>query len=80
MEAERAWVAQPDEVVEALSHQGYAEYKREVARNGRSARGGVWQGIDSTGSVASAIWVTQGTEEGALVFIDIDGRPLTERA
>lgn len=77
---ERAWIARPDEIVEALSHEGFAEYKREIARTGRSARGGVWQGIDTrTGSVASAIWVNRSPETDALVFIDIDGHPLTER-
>jgi hypothetical protein len=77
---ERAWVARPDDIVEALAHEGYAEYKREVARDGRSARGGVWQGIDPrTGAVASAIWVNRPAELGTLVFIDIDGQPLMER-
>ena len=77
---ERAWVARPDEIVEALAHEGFAEYKREIARNGQSARGGVWQGIDTrTGSVASAIWVNRSPETDALVFIDIDGHRLTEQ-
>jgi hypothetical protein len=76
---ERAWIAQPDEVVDALAQQGYSEYKREVARNGRNANGGMWQGIDArTGSVASAIWVNRPTDTGVLVFIDIDGQPFTE--
>jgi hypothetical protein len=74
--SERAWVAQPHDVVDALVHDGYAEYKREVARSGRAEAGGMWQGISPTGSVASAIWVQRPTD--ALVFIDIDGRPVTE--
>ena len=75
---ERAWVARPDEIVDALSSQGFQEYKREAARSHRDREptGGVWQGIDSrTGAVASAIWVHRG--EDALVFIDIDGERLT---
>lgn len=76
---ERAWVAHPDDVVDALAGDGYEEYKREIARSGRAARGGVWQGINtSTGSVASAIWVRRPSADEAIVFIDIDGRPLTE--
>jgi hypothetical protein len=81
LSGERAWVAQPDDVVDALASDGYQEYKREVARSGRDSTGGVWQGINTrTGSVASAIWVRRPSDDAAIVFIDIDGRPLTESA
>jgi len=76
---EQAWIARPDEVVSALAHEGFEEYKREEAthRRGRRAAGGVWQGLNThTGSVASAIWVSRSTPEEALVFIDIDGVPV----
>jgi len=72
-EEQRAWVAEPDVVVSALAHDGFEEYKREIARRGhdRAPAGGVWQGLNSkTGAVASAIWVRADTP---LVFIDIDG-------
>ena len=76
---ERGWLARPDDVVDALANDGFAEYKREVARSGQSASGGMWQGINtSTGAVASAIWVRRPPETDALVFIDIDGQPMTE--
>jgi len=70
---QRAWVAEPDDVVRALAHDGFQEYKHEVTRSGhdRTPSGGVWQGLDNeTGSVASAIWVRA---DMSLVFIDIDG-------
>ena len=75
---ESAWVARPLDVVDALVLDGYAEYKREIARSGRTEAGGMWQGINTRGSVASAIWVQRPTDADALVFIDIDGRPVTE--
>jgi hypothetical protein len=75
---ESGWLAQPNEVVNALVHDGYDEYRRVVARSGRTETGGMWQGINSTGSVASAIWVQRPPDAEALVFIDIDGRPVTE--
>lgn len=73
---EQGWVAQPDEVVSALTNEGYEEYKNEVARTrrDRTPTGGVWQGLNRrTGSVASAVWVNRPATPGALVFIDIDG-------
>lgn len=79
IETQRAWVAQPDEIVTALCHSGYHEYKREEARSGRDRQpaGGVWQGINTaTGSVASAVWVNQSGTDAPIVFIDIDGEPL----
>jgi len=78
-ENEHAWAAQPLDVVEALGHEGFAEYKREVTRSRRDRppTGGVWQGLNSqTGAVASAIWVQRADGAEPIVFIDIDGEPL----
>jgi hypothetical protein len=78
IEDQRGWRAQPSEIVDALAHSGFHEYKREEARGRRDRRpsGGVWQGIDTlTGSVASAVWVNQPDVADAIVFIDIDGVP-----
>ena len=75
-EDQRAWVAEPDEIVSALAHSGFNEYKREEtrSRHGRQPSGGMWQGIDGAGSVASAVWVNR--SEASIVYIDIDGEPL----
>ncbi len=76
---ERAWVARPDDVVDALANEGFEEYKREEARSrrGREAHGGMWQGINTrTGIVASAIWVKTAGADEPIVFIDINGEPL----
>jgi hypothetical protein len=73
----QGWIAEPEEVVEALARDGFQECKREVARNpvDRRQAGGVWQGLNNeTGAVASAVWVK--SPEQSLVFIEIDGRPL----
>ena len=72
------WLAEPEEVVDALARDGFQECKREVARNPSDRRpaGGVWQGLNSqTGAVASAVWVK--SPDQSLVFIEIDGRPLS---
>jgi hypothetical protein len=77
--AGNGWIAEPEEVVEALAHDGFQECKREVARNpgARRATGGVWQGLNNqTGAVASAVWVESPDQK--LIFIEIDGRPLAE--
>jgi len=73
------WLAEPDEVMNALAGEGFQECKREVARNpaNRAQSGGVWQGLNAqTGVVASAVWVRGG--DRSLVFIEIDGRPVDE--
>ena len=81
---ERAWMARPDDVVNALTSGGFQEYKCESTRSGRDreATGGVWQGLNaSTGAVASAVWVRRSDESptvdrDALVFIDIETHAL----
>jgi hypothetical protein len=78
IEDQRAWVAQPDEIVQALAHSGFNEYKREETRSRRDREpsGGVWQGINGAGSVASAVWVHRPGADASIVYIDIDGEPL----
>jgi hypothetical protein len=80
--SEHAWTAEPDDVLAALTGEGFQEYKHEVARSrrDRAPRGGVWQGLDGrTGMVASAVWV-QRSDGSRMVFIDIDGEPLVADA
>jgi hypothetical protein len=76
-EIEHAWAAaQPRDIVEALAHEGFAEYKLAVTRSRRDRppTGGVWQGLNlQTGAVASAIWVQRAPDAVSIVFIDIDG-------
>jgi hypothetical protein len=79
IEHEYVWVAVPEEVVQALSNDGFEACKHEMTTSRRDSRpaGGLWQGINrGTGSVASAIWVHRATEPQAIVFIAIDGKPL----
>lgn len=79
IEAEQGWVAAPEEIVNALSSDGFEECKREVTTSRRDSRpaGGAWQGINRrTGAVASAIWVTRLPGPQALVFITRDGESL----
>jgi len=76
---EYVWVAVPEEVVQALSSDGFEECKHEMTTSRRDRRpaGGVWQGINrGTGSVASAIWAHRATGPQAIMFIAIDGESL----
>jgi hypothetical protein len=78
---ERAWSAEPTDVLRALVDEGFQEYKQETTRSRRDRvpSGGVWQGIDNrTGTVASAIWVRR-MHAPPLVFIDFDGEPFEGR-
>lgn len=77
---EHGWIADPNEVVTALSRDGFQECKHEIARTVRERRvtGGVWQGLNTkTGAVASAVWVER-SQPGAIVFLEIDGEPLRD--
>jgi hypothetical protein len=79
LDAAQGWRVEPDEVVRALTAEGFEEYKREIARTPRGGgiSGGVWQGIDHrTGAVASTIWVRDPTSNTPVVFIDINGTPV----
>jgi hypothetical protein len=79
LEAERGWIAAPDEIVRALSTDGFEECKRETTTSRRDSRpaGGLWQGINiRTGAVASAIWVNRLLSRQAMVFITVDGELL----
>ena len=79
IEAERGWGAAPEDIVDALSKDGFEECKRETTTSRRDLRpaGGVWQGVNPrTGSVASAIWVSRPVWDQAIVFIEVDGESL----
>jgi hypothetical protein len=70
IEGEHGWVAAPDEIVTALSKDGFEECTRETttSRHDRGPAGGAWQGVDTrTGSVASAIWVNPPAWQHAIV-------------
>jgi len=82
MEPENGWVAVPEEILTALTKDGFAECKRELTTSRSDSRpaGGVWQGVDArTAAVASAIWVNRPGWEQAIVFIDIDGQSFVDR-
>jgi hypothetical protein len=75
-EEEHGWVAAPEDIVNALSNEGFQECKHETTTSRRDLRpaGGVWQGVNTrTGSVASAVWVGHPPHARAIVFITIDG-------
>ena len=74
-EEHRWWVASPEDVVGALTNDGFEEYKRELLwTRGGEAAAGLWQGLDlRTGAVASTIWVNRDNPRRAVVFLHIDG-------
>src|SRR4029453_2990880 len=58
-EAEQGWAAAPEEIVRALSSDGFEECKREVTTGRRDSRaaGGVWQGGNTrTGAGGRGVW------------------------
>jgi hypothetical protein len=76
IEEERGWIAAPEDIVKALSTDGFDECKREMttSRRDNQPAGGVWQGVNPrTGSVASAVWVNHSMRPQAIMFITIDG-------
>jgi hypothetical protein len=77
-EEHRGWVGSPEDVVGALTNDGFEEYKREqIWTRGGEAAGGMWQGLNlRTGAVASAIWVNRDDPRRAVVFLHIDGEPV----
>jgi hypothetical protein len=80
IDEEHGWVAAPEDIMNALSSEGFEECKREMTTSRRDSRpaGGVWQGIDPrTGCVASMIWVNRPTSPDAIVFMAINGESLT---
>jgi hypothetical protein len=80
IEQERGWVAAPEDIVDAISNDGFEECKREMAtsRRDRRSAGGLWRGMDAcTGSVASAIRVNDEASYQTIVFIEVDGEAFT---
>jgi hypothetical protein len=79
MDEEHGWVAAPEDVVDALTSEGFEECKRATTTSRRDLRpaGGVWQGVNQrTGSVASTTWVDRPSRAQTVVFITIDGQPV----
>ncbi|MBI2203000.1 MAG: hypothetical protein HYU41_03970 [Candidatus Rokubacteria bacterium] len=77
-EDHRGWVASPEDVVRALTNDGFEESKRELLWTcGGEAAGGMWEGLNlRTGAVASVIWVNRDDPRCAVVFLHIDGEPV----
>lgn len=76
---DHAWIADSEHVVQALTKDGFDEYRRDIAKRGRerATSGGMWQGLDArTGVVATVIWVSHATPSQSHVFIEIDGRAI----
>ena len=79
----QAWVAAPEPVVQALTDEGFLEFKRETAkcRRTHATTGGMWQGLDpQTGIGATVIWITRTMPPETHVIIEIDGRPVEGNA
>ena len=82
IDAAGAWLAAPEDVVDALVNDGFVECKRATTTSRRDLRptGGVWQGVNgTTGSVASTIWTERPWLAHTVVFITIDGESVSPR-
>jgi hypothetical protein len=76
----KGWIGRPEEMLGALSTDGFHECRREMAASskGRQATDGAWDGVNlQTRSVASVTWTTRRTPEPPVVFIEIDGDFIT---
>jgi hypothetical protein len=74
------WVTTPEDILGALTKDGFEECKRETTTSRRDTRpaGGVWQGVNrGTGCVASAIWVNHAAWPQVIAFITINGEWIT---
>ncbi len=81
IETEHGWSAVLEDIVDAVSKDGFEECKRETTTSRRDLRpaGGVWQGVNAvTGSVASAVWVGRPSRARATVFLAIDGESVRD--
>jgi hypothetical protein len=79
MQEEQGWIVAPDDIVDALTSDGFVECKRATTTSRRDLRptGGLWQGVNNgTGAVASTIWVERPFRARIIVFVTIDGEPL----
>ena len=77
IDEEDGWGAAPEDIVNALAHDGFEECKRATTTSRRDLRpaGGVWQGLNRrTGAVASAIWIDRPSRARVLVYITVDGK------
>src|SRR5512145_1492694 len=80
MVQQQGWVAVPEEIVKAFSHEGFEECTRKptTSRHDHLPAGGLWQGVHPrTRSAASASWVNCPARHHTLVFIEVDGESLT---
>ena len=76
----RGWVGAPSNIVGVLQDDGFCECKHVIATSRRDGRpaSGAWQGMNPrTGSTASVVWVAHAEAQDALVFIEIDGHPIS---
>jgi hypothetical protein len=75
-----AWAGRLDDIVRALGDAGFQECRKEIVRSRRDRQpaGGLWQGLNQrTGVVASAVWINGTGPRHSIIFVDIDGEPLT---
>jgi hypothetical protein len=80
MRQQHGWVAVPEDIVNALSNEGFEECPRRptTSRLDRLPAGGLWQGVDPrTGSAASVTFVNRPARHYTLVHIEVDGESLT---
>jgi hypothetical protein len=78
MVQQHGWVAVPEEIVNALSNEGFEECsKPTTSRYDHHPAAGLWQGVHPrTGSAASASWVKCPARHHTLVFIEVVRSPV----
>jgi hypothetical protein len=82
-EQEKGWIGLPEEMLGALTTDGFYECQRGNAASsiGHQPAEGTWHGVNPrTKSVASVTWTVRRAPEAPMVFIEIDGESLTHPA
>ena len=82
-EQEKGWIGLPEEMLGALTTDGFYECQRGNAASpsGLQPAEGAWHGVNpQTKSVASVTWTVRRAPEAPMVFIEIDGEAITHPA
>jgi len=81
---ENGWTGQPEEVVRALTMDGFHECRCEMPTGSRSRRRlqkGTWEGVNPrTKSVAHIAWRLRLAAQPPTMVIEIDGDTITDHA
>ena len=77
IDEEHGWVAAPEDIMNALSSEGFEECKREMTTSRQDRRPACGRASTHDGIRGSMIWANRPTSPDAIVFMAINGESLT---